>query len=464
MKFRNPSEALAGLSRMLKEEGVEREGRTGSVLEVGPVQFQIERPEFREILIPGRKASLAAQVAETMWVLAARKDVDWLSAYVPSAHNYSDDGETWRAAYGPRLKGQISRVVRELEKDQASRRAVASLWNPMSDLEKDWKDVPCNNWLHFFVRDGSLNLHVATRSNDLIWGWSGINQFEWSVLQELLAGRLRLSVGPATYSVSSLHVYERHFPMLDKLAHQWPVMTTAGRFSDQAARKRGPIMPESSFRDLDSLVNEWFRIEGMIRKQDPASYEAALFLQDRTMRSWLGVIADFWGAWGESEVQSVITRRQQKALEIGSDRRAASSRSTVFCSYVDGLHREKDAAYGSSWIRRGLTGVAANLCRKADRLGVTDNQETALDTAVDLLVYSLKLRTYLSGNESPDSVEMLLRNVAAVHPPDPGIPALRDTVERVWETVVDRGERPTPACVATLTDQAFGHAFAVWKQ
>jgi hypothetical protein len=81
---------------------------------------------------------------------------------------------------------------------------------------------------------------------------------------------------------------------------------------------------------------------------------------------------------------------------------------------ISRLHAIKTATYGNSWKRRGeILGIMANIARKVDRLGVTDGEvgkvyvavaqgkktlvdsETALDTAVDLLVYCLKYRTYL---------------------------------------------------------------------
>lgn len=71
------------------------------------------------------------------------------------------------------------------------------------------------------------------------------------------------------------------------------------------------------------------------------------------------------------------------------------------------LHREKDRAYGPAWKRRGeLVSVVANIARKVDRLeqladgGTPTRDESAIDTAVDLLVYGLKYQTYLADLDS----------------------------------------------------------------
>jgi len=74
-----------------------------------------------------------------------------------------------------------------------------------------------------------------------------------------------------------------------------------------------------------------------------------------------------------------------------------------FRTAVRVLHREKDRAYGRAWKRRGeLVSIIANIARKVDRLeqladgGTHTRDESAIDTAVDLLVYGLKYQTYLA--------------------------------------------------------------------
>ena len=204
--FADVNEALVGLSNLLLERGQQVRSRAGNTLEVTNLQITLADPLRREILLRSRKASVVAQVAETMWVLAGRNDVDWLAHYLPRAPQFSDDGEIWRAGYGQRLRhygvnghkfrvpvrpgshmgtDQLHDVYRLLMQEPETRRAVMTIWDPSVDIMQS-EDIPCNNWLHWTIRDGRLNLHVATRSNDLVWGWSGINQFEWSVLLEVI--------------------------------------------------------------------------------------------------------------------------------------------------------------------------------------------------------------------------------------------------------------------------------------
>ncbi|MDG4750271.1 nucleoside triphosphate pyrophosphohydrolase family protein [Micromonospora sp. WMMD718] len=78
----------------------------------------------------------------------------------------------------------------------------------------------------------------------------------------------------------------------------------------------------------------------------------------------------------------------------------------AFKDVVTRLHREKDAAYGNSWKRRGeLISILANIARKVDRLphvaatASSTADESALDTVIDLYVYALKYQTFLADTD-----------------------------------------------------------------
>ena len=265
-------------------EGEEITSRAGLVKELLHVGITLQNPCDRYITNPARKASVAAQIAETVWVLSGRNDVEWLTHYLPRAAEFSDDGRTWRGGYGPRLRAwprrdgdgdvidQLRWVVDHLRADRSSRRAVVSIYDPVTDSQPG-KDIPCNNWLDFKSRLGRLHLHVAIRSNDLIWGWSGINAFEWSVLQEVVASILGIDVGPLSFSISSLHTYDRHWARAEKIADTLHV--------------RGVPSPRTSVTsvgELDDLLKAFFLCEERIRLGQPLALDV---FPDPLLRSWL---------------------------------------------------------------------------------------------------------------------------------------------------------------------------------
>lgn len=219
---RNITDALFDVLEDIDKCGQVVAARGGEQREIVGSLVTIERPRERVLTVPHRNNNIFAQVAETMWVLAGRDDLKFLGRYLPRAVEFSDDGETWRAAYGPRLRAWDSRVdqlaaVRDrLIEDRYTKRAVAVLFDPARDYAETL-DVPCNNWLHFLQRDSTLQLNVAVRANDAIWGFSGINVFEWSVLHELMATSLGWEVGRMSWFTGTMHIYERHYEMAKRI-------------------------------------------------------------------------------------------------------------------------------------------------------------------------------------------------------------------------------------------------------
>lgn len=190
--------------------------------ELSPAVLELEHPMKRTLLYPRRGNNPFATLAETMWVLAGRSDVAWLEKFLPRAKDFSDDGICWRAGYGPRLRNwhternqdvdQIEFVLKQLTNNIQSRQAIISLWNPALECVVDkTKDFPCSNWVHFMIRDGRLNCTVVMRSNDVVWGWSSINVYEFTVLQEVIAGCLGIPVGKYTHLSDSFHIYDKYY-------------------------------------------------------------------------------------------------------------------------------------------------------------------------------------------------------------------------------------------------------------
>lgn len=299
----NVTEAMPILLHSLLTDGQEVGSRLGErTMEILMPRIALWKPWQREVLVPGRKASIAAQIAETMWVLAGRNDVKWLSHYLPRAGDFSDDGTTWSGGYGPRLRAwglgdtpnpvdQLDRVVNELKNNRGTRRAVMSIYDPSVD-SIGGKDIPCNNWLSFISRNGKLHLNVATRSNDVIWGWSGINQFEWSVLQEIVANLTGNQIGTLTFNVTSFHVYEKHWDkardIINRSNDPAPLAKESPRFDPTV----------KSVEYLDRMLQLWFEIEDQIRN-GYASQMAVDKFHEPMLRSWLRVIQWYWSGDGK---------------------------------------------------------------------------------------------------------------------------------------------------------------------
>lgn len=433
MVYRNITNAtVSGFSDVLRY-GVPIRVRNMEIKEIRNRITVLQYPRQRCLFLPGRRNNIFASIAETMWVVAGRNDVEWLQTYLPRARDFSDDGVVWRAGYGPRLRNwngidQLKEIRRLLQGELASRRAVASLYDPERDFV-DSKDVPCNNWLHWLVRDNRLHLNVAVRSNDAVWGFSGVNAFEWSVLQEMVAHWIGVEVGEITFLASSFHIYSTHYSTAKEVVE---------RFNGSVCYDYGldPLSFSTRWEDFDQSLKVWFILEEEIRRNPSAKCDFDSHLNDPFLKGALEMIRLYLGVksgWSLNRLRDELGRmspcdfstaayehfgRESPELlqsiphpsirEFFSAYHQSPIPTTVSGNWnsivplVKRLHRTKDAAYGSSWKKRGeLISILANIARKVDRLAqfnatsTTNVHESIFDTAVDLLVYLTKYRLYL---------------------------------------------------------------------
>lgn len=181
----------------------------------GPMITEYSAPMERVLWSPTRDANPFFHLMESLWILAGRCDVKFLAEFNANMASYSDDGETFHAPYGYRLRhwegeretDQIDTAIRLLRADHDTRQVVLSIWNPELDLGAKTKDMPCNDLVMLKIREGELNMTVCCRSNDAIWGAYGANAVQFSMLQEFIAGAVGVQVGVYRQVSDSFHVY-----------------------------------------------------------------------------------------------------------------------------------------------------------------------------------------------------------------------------------------------------------------
>lgn len=115
--------------------------------------------------------------------------------------------------YGSRLRNhdgvnQIEAMIKELEKENFSRRAIAFTWN----VEKDCGNskAPCLDLVQALVQDDVLYLTAYFRSNDMYRAWPQ-NAYGLLKIQKEIASRTGLRVGKMAIVSCSAHIYERDF-------------------------------------------------------------------------------------------------------------------------------------------------------------------------------------------------------------------------------------------------------------
>lgn len=183
----------------------------GKTLELLNYSSRIDM-QYPVITIPERKLSHAFMQAEAYWILSGDNRVETIAPHAPSIAKFSDDGETFFGAYGPRIDEQIMYVINTLVRDPQSRQAVMTIWrqNPPKS-----KDIPCTVAVQWFIRNGRLHCVDTMRSSDVWLGWP-YDVFNFSALSFMLLLYLRsrhdmdLRLGSLWLNAGSQHLYDRN--------------------------------------------------------------------------------------------------------------------------------------------------------------------------------------------------------------------------------------------------------------
>jgi thymidylate synthase len=112
---------------------------------------------------------------------------------------------------------QYKNAYFELKHNPESRRAVMIYTRPSmwSDFNLNGRsDFMCTNAVQYLIRDGALHAIVQMRSNDAIMGFKNDCAWQEHVLDKL-AGELGVAMGSLHWNAGSLHVYARHYYLLD---------------------------------------------------------------------------------------------------------------------------------------------------------------------------------------------------------------------------------------------------------
>lgn len=183
--------------------------------EIMPVQIRIKNSRARLFYHPARKYNLAFNITEVFSYVGGINSVKYLEFFNKNIAKYSDDGETFYGAYGPRISKYLQNIVAKLKQDNGSRQAIVSIYKS-DDMLVETKDVPCTIALQFAIRNNKLNLHVMMRSNDLIWGFQ-YDMFNFSIIQEIIANELGIDIGDYYHTATSFHVYDYHWGLLEQI-------------------------------------------------------------------------------------------------------------------------------------------------------------------------------------------------------------------------------------------------------
>lgn len=140
---------------------------------------------------------------------------------VSSKDGFINSNYGW-CIYSEENGNQYNNAKVELSINVCSRRAIMIYNRPSmhADYNVDgMSDFMCTNAVQYLIRDGKVHALVYMRSNDAVFGYK--NDYAWQkyVLQQLVSDLndnwIHVEVGNIYWNVASMHVYERHFHLID---------------------------------------------------------------------------------------------------------------------------------------------------------------------------------------------------------------------------------------------------------
>lgn len=269
------AEIMTEIPVILSIDGA-KPSRNGPTIEFrDPVTTTYQFPIQRILWDKKRDANPFFHLIESLWMLAGRNDVKFLTDVLPKMGEFSDDGAVFNAAYGYRWRhyfgiDQLHEIVRMLVEDPMTRRVVLQIWS-FDDLGKISKDLPCNIAATFSTRSGYLDMTVFNRSNDIILGAYGANVVHFSFLQEYIAGRIGRMVGRYSQISTNFHAYVETFDKMKNEKYGEDLYSCMGGGKDLIIC---PLMTKGQEHNFDEDVRQYCEIDNYLTG---GSYDNSFF-------------------------------------------------------------------------------------------------------------------------------------------------------------------------------------------
>jgi thymidylate synthase len=158
----------------------------------------------------------------------------WKKLSQPDGGFFSNYGHYIFAKMGPDGISMFQFAAEQLLRNPNTRRAAIPLLETKHCFHSN-VDMVCTFGIQFFIRRGYLNMIVNMRSNDALWGLTN-DAFCFSMIHRMMFVALRdgffdkgeeqatcgvsypeLRLGAYTHAANTLHVYERHYEMAQKI-------------------------------------------------------------------------------------------------------------------------------------------------------------------------------------------------------------------------------------------------------
>ncbi|TQN31159.1 thymidylate synthase [Haloactinospora alba] len=244
------------LRKALEDHECRVSPRGNTSREITDTSLRISNPRARLAFLEERPVNVVFNLAEVLWYLAGRDDLNMIAYYAPRLSNFSRDGQHLTGtAYGPKLFGQArdgssqwSRVRDLLLTDPDTKRATVTFFRPEELTDQANPDVSCTVSAQFLLRDGQLHLSVFMRGNDAYVGMVS-DVFAFTFIQEFAAAQLGVQLGHYTHHVVSMHVNDRDADHVQRI-----IKANSNRDADTVSFPPAAMPSDASWEDITTVL------------------------------------------------------------------------------------------------------------------------------------------------------------------------------------------------------------------
>ena len=205
--FKNANEAYEYYLDKIILHGIDFDN-TKALFNVG---FYMRDPLDNHITNKQRDWKLRYAMAEWDWYLSGDPSIKKLGKIYgkipPIWERMADSDGNVMSNYGWQWQrnNQIDYVVGKLRNNPNTRHAAISIYD-CKEYNKYRNDTPCTYAVQFTILNDKLNMSVYMRSNDIWYGFCN-DQYQFSMLQKMIAGRLSIDVGWYYHHAHNMHLY-----------------------------------------------------------------------------------------------------------------------------------------------------------------------------------------------------------------------------------------------------------------
>jgi thymidylate synthase len=253
------------LHKIYNDPEFETSPRGMSIKEDLNVMFILNNPRSNLYINEVRSSPVSYICDELLWYLDGNPSPTWIGKRASLWNRITNPDGTVNSNYGNLAlyktdPSQFQWTYESLVRDRDSRQALMN-YNGIADCQfLGVKDFTCTLSSIFHIRDNKLHMTTTMRSNDIIFGLPA--DIVWfTIVHQQMYNHLQreypeLELGTYTHIAHSLHLYEKHFELAEKMLEEDFEEDQFPPLKEDLWDETGSIMPAAYYMIRKALAGD----------------------------------------------------------------------------------------------------------------------------------------------------------------------------------------------------------------